>query len=94
MVSRVELSTRAANFPESPIRKLNPLADRAKEEGAKVYHVNIGQPDISTPERFMEGIRNSEVQVLSYSPSKGIKKVLESLVGYYRDQVIHLDIDE
>lgn len=94
MVSRVELSTRAANFPESPIRKLNPLADRAKKEGAKVYHVNIGQPDIPTPERFMEGIRNSEVQVLSYSPSKGIKKVLESLVGYYRDQDIHLDIDD
>lgn len=94
MSSRIKISSRGSNFPESPIRKLNPLADRAKNQGTKVYHVNIGQPDISTPERFMRGIRESNVEVLSYSPSKGIKNVLESLVGYYGDQQIELEIDD
>ncbi|MCF7890387.1 pyridoxal phosphate-dependent aminotransferase [Candidatus Bipolaricaulota bacterium] len=90
MHNPVNISARALSFPESPIRKLNPLADRAKDEGVKVYHVNIGQPDIATPDEFMNGIREADFDVLSYSPSKGIKKVLESLVGYYSDQGIKL----
>ena len=91
MNQSVEISRRASGFPESPIRKLNPLADRAKERGVRVYHVNIGQPDISTPEEFMNGIREAELDVLSYSPSKGIRKVLESLNRYYDDQGIDID---
>ncbi|MBS3735680.1 MAG: pyridoxal phosphate-dependent aminotransferase [Candidatus Bipolaricaulota bacterium] len=94
MTNPLKISSRALNFPESPIRKLNPLADRAKDEGVKVYHVNIGQPDIATPEEFMRGIREANIDVLEYSPSKGIRKVLESLTGYYNDQRIELSSDE
>ncbi len=90
MKRKDDLPGRALDFPESPIRKLNPLADRAKEKGVKVYHVNIGQPDIRTPEEFMNGIRESDVEVLSYSPSKGIKKVVKALVEYYRDHRVEL----
>ncbi|MFB6214648.1 MAG: aminotransferase class I/II-fold pyridoxal phosphate-dependent enzyme, partial [Candidatus Bipolaricaulia bacterium] len=90
----LKISSRALSFPESPIRKLNPLADRAKEEGVKVYHVNIGQPDIATPDEFMRGIREANIDVLDYSPSKGIRKVLDSLIGYYSDQGIGLSSDE
>lgn len=90
----MKISSRASEFPESPIRKLNPLADKAKDEGVKVYHVNIGQPDISTPKDFMAGIEEAGIEVLSYSPSKGIRKVLESLVGYYSDQGINISSEE
>lgn len=94
MTDSLKISSRALNFPESPIRKLNPLADRAKEEGVKVYHVNIGQPDITTPEEFMRGIKEANIDVLEYSPSKGIRKVLDSLISYYNDQGIELSSDE
>ncbi|MFB6290882.1 MAG: pyridoxal phosphate-dependent aminotransferase [Candidatus Bipolaricaulia bacterium] len=94
MNSRKKISRRARGFPESPIRKLNPLADRAKAEGAKIYHVNIGQPDIATPKQFMDGIREANLDVLSYSPSRGIKRVLESLVDYYNDQGISINEEE
>ncbi|MBS3812791.1 pyridoxal phosphate-dependent aminotransferase, partial [Candidatus Bipolaricaulota bacterium] len=66
------VSTRASQFPESPIRKLNSLGDKAESEGVHLYHLNIGQPDISTPEEFLNGIKNSDVEVLSYSPSGGL----------------------
>ena len=94
MDNAVKISGRASDFPESPIRKLNPLADRAKDEGVKVYHVNIGQPDIATPEKFIDGMRNADIEVLSYSPSKGIREVLDSLVGYYGDQGIDVTREE
>ncbi|MBS3786820.1 pyridoxal phosphate-dependent aminotransferase [Candidatus Bipolaricaulota bacterium] len=94
MDRKPKISTRASSFPESPIRKLNPLADRAKNEGTKVYHVNIGQPDIPTPKEFLDGIKEAGIEVLSYSPSKGIRKVLESLAGYYSDQGININPEE
>ena len=94
MNNNLNISTRASGFPESPIRKLNPLADRAKEDGVKVYHVNIGQPDITTPKAFMDGIREADVEVLSYSPSRGINRVLDGLVGYYSDQGIKISREE
>ncbi|MFW6111820.1 MAG: pyridoxal phosphate-dependent aminotransferase [Candidatus Bipolaricaulota bacterium] len=94
MTSKKRVSDRGLNFPESPIRKLNPLAEQAREEGVKVYHVNIGQPDIPTPREFMEGITQSRVEVLSYSPSKGKKETLEALIRYYRDTGIELKINE
>jgi aspartate aminotransferase len=87
-------SMRAADFPASPIRKLNPLAEEAKKEGTKVYHVNIGQPDIPTPTEFMQGIKEAEVEVLSYSPSKGKEETLEALSKYYSDQGIDLSREE
>mgnify|MGYP006291748393 CR=1 FL=1 len=94
MYDDLEVSNRAKSFPESPIRKLNPLADRAKEDGTKIHHVNIGQPDIPTPESFMNGMREADVEVLSYSPSNGIKEVREPLLSYYRDHGIKLDPDQ
>ncbi len=94
MTDSKKVSARALSFPESPIRKLYPLANRAKDQGVKVYHVNIGQPDIATPEEFMNGIREAELDVLSYSPSKGIKEVIESFLDYYSDQGIELNSEE
>jgi len=88
------ISERATRFPASPIRKLNPLADKAKQEGVKVYHVNIGQPDILTPEEFFRGMDESEIDVLSYSPSEGIDDVLQALKGYYNDSGITLEDGE
>ncbi len=87
-------STRAAQFPESPIRKLNPLSEKAEAEGVHLYHLNIGQPDIPTPDEFFAGITDSDVDVLSYSPSPGLPEVREALVRYYGDHGIDLQADE
>lgn len=94
MTSEPSLPKRASKFPASPIRKLNPLAERAKRDGTHVYHVNIGQPDIRTPKEFMEGIQEAGIEVLSYSPSKGKRETLEALAGYYSDHGIDLEPEE
>lgn len=88
------ISTRGANFPASPIRKLNPLAEETKQQGTRIYHVNIGQPDIPTPPEFMEGITEAQLEVLSYSPSKGMEETLEALIDYYGDQGVDLSRQE
>ena len=59
-------------MPHSPIRKLTPYADKAKLEGKKVYHLNIGQPDIETPEIMLDAIKNIDFKVWAYTPSEGI----------------------
>jgi aspartate aminotransferase len=79
----VRLSSRAAEMPASPIRRLVPYADRAKARGIKVYHLNIGQPDIETPAEMMDGYRHVNIKVLSYGPSQGLKEYIEVLVRYY-----------
>ncbi len=94
MSQRIRASKRAADFPASPIRKLNPLAEAVKKQGAKVYHVNIGQPDIKTPPEFMQGIKEADLEVLSYSPSKGKEETLAGLSTYYQDQGIDLSREE
>ncbi len=94
MNSNKEISSRAGLFPSSPIRKLNPLADKAKNEGVVVHHVNIGQPDIPTPTEFMKGIRETEIEVLSYSPSRGKQGALRKLQGYYEDHDINLNLED
>jgi len=83
-MSQVRLSRRAVEMPASPIRRLVPLADRAKARGVKVYHLNIGQPDIETPVEMMDGYHKFDIKVLSYGPSQGLKEYIDSLVGYYR----------
>lgn len=88
-----QIATRAGRVPPSPIRKLVPFADRAKRAGKKVYHLNIGQPDIPTPEEFLEGFRNPP-EVLAYTPSRGYEEALEALVRYYRGFEIELDKEE
>lgn len=76
-------SSRGKSMPESPIRKLVPLADKAKARGIKVYHLNIGQPDLPTPQVAIDAIRNIDRKVLEYSPSDGIKSLRTKLAGYY-----------
>ena len=78
------ISSRGANAHTSPIRKLSPYADAAKKAGRKVYHLNIGQPDIQTPPAALQKVRATDVKVLEYSPSAGIASYREKLPEYYR----------
>lgn len=70
-------------MPASPIRRLVPYADRAKDRGIKVYHLNIGQPDIETPAEMLEAYRRLDLKVIAYGPSNGLASYLNGLVGYY-----------
>jgi aspartate aminotransferase len=81
-------------MPDSPIRKLVPLADKAKEKGRKVYHLNIGQPDLPTPENALEAIRNIDRKILEYSPSEGIRSFREKLAAYYHTFNIDVTADD
>ena len=89
------LSARAQRIPASPIRRLAPLADAAKARGTKVYHLNIGQPDIPTPEPMLARLKELEARVLEYSPSTGTPEFLRSLQRYYQRRVgVALEIDQ
>jgi aspartate aminotransferase len=88
------ISWRARTVQASPIRKLKPLADHAKRAGKKIYHLNIGQPDISTPQEYFDGIRQAAQGVLAYSPSQGLDETLDALSEYYRACDISLNRDE
>lgn len=81
-------------MPESPIRKLVPYADVAKKAGRKVYHLNIGQPDIDTPEGALNAIRNFSQKVVEYSHSAGIYSYRQRLTDYYRRLNIHITPEE
>lgn len=81
-------------MPASPIRKLVPLANKAKAKGLKVYHLNIGQPDIPTPDIAMNAMRAIDRSVLEYSPSEGNRSFREKLVGYYGKFNIRVDVDD
>lgn len=72
-------------MPASPIRKLTPYADQAKSDGKKVYHLNIGQPDIETPEVMLTAIKNIDFKVWAYTPSEGIYSYRQKLANYYND---------
>ena len=89
-----QLSNRAVEMPQSPIRKLAPLAAAAKERGVKVYHLNIGQPDLKTPQEGLDVLRNIDRTILEYSPSQGFKSYREKLVDYYAKYKIHLTADD
>jgi len=89
-----EVSKRGVRMPESPIRKLVPFADKAKAAGKKVYHLNIGQPDLPTPKIAMEAIQNIKREILEYSPSEGIRSYREKLVGYYKKFKIDIDAND
>ncbi|MBR5735233.1 MAG: pyridoxal phosphate-dependent aminotransferase [Bacteroidales bacterium] len=88
------ISNRGKRMPESPIRKLAPLAEQAKARGTKVYHLNIGQPDLPTPQVAIDAIRNIDRKVLEYSPSQGYRSYREKLVGYYKKFNINLDPED
>ncbi len=78
------LSSRAAAMPPSPIRKLAPYADAAKARGIQIYHLNIGQPDIDSPEGFWNAVQNTGLKVLEYSPSQGIAPLRERMARHYQ----------
>ena len=84
------ISQRGIDMPASPIRKLVPLANKAKAKGIKVYHLNIGQPDLATPEVALRAAHHLERKVLEYSPSEGILSFREKLVDYY--QKFNIDV--
>ena len=88
------ISQRGLSMPASPIRKLVPLANQAKAKGIKVYHLNIGQPDIPTPEVGLDAARHLERKILEYSPSEGILSFREKLVKYYRKFNINVDVED
>ena len=78
-----EISLRAEQMPASPIRKLVPLADAARARGTKIYHLNIGQPDLPSPKEGLESLKHIDRKVLEYSPSDGYRSLREKLVTYY-----------
>ena len=81
-------------MPFSPIRKLAPLAAEAEKRGLKIYRLNIGQPDIPTPQKALDVLKNVDRKVLEYSPSQGILSLREALVNYYERYQIKLTPDE
>ena len=95
VAERFTLSERALEFPASPIRKLTPLAEAAKRRGTKVYHLNIGQPDIETPAVMLDRLKQMNERVLQYSPSAGTPDFLRSLQHYYERHVgVRLAMDQ
>lgn len=89
-----QISVRGQEMPESPIRKLAPLADDAKKRGVHVYHLNIGQPDLATPKSALDAIRNIDRKILEYSPSQGYQSYRQKLVKYYASYNINLTPDD
>lgn len=87
-----KISNKGTNMPESPIRKLVPYADIAKKNGNKVYHLNIGQPDIKTPEVALNAIKNFDIKVLEYSHSAGFESYRTKLSQFYKKQGLPIDI--
>ncbi|PXV65093.1 aspartate aminotransferase [Dysgonomonas alginatilytica] len=89
-----KISERGIQMPSSPIRKLAPLSDSAKARGLKVYHLNIGQPDLPTPQAGLDALKNIDRTILEYSPSDGYRSYREKLVGYYAKYNINVSADE
>jgi len=88
-----KISTKGGLMPLSPIRKLVPFAEQAKKEGVKVFHLNIGQPDIKTPDVALDAIKNSNLEVLEYSRSEGSETYREKLSEYYKKNDIQIAAD-
>lgn len=89
-----KISDRGVKMPLSPIRKLNPLAEKAKKEGKYVHQLNIGQPDIPAPEWAIRDLKNTDFKVVEYSPSEGELSLRESFVEYYKKYDINVTSDE
>ena len=84
-----KISNKGAQMPPSPIRKLVPYAEQAKKEGKHIYHLNIGQPDIHTPEVMLNAIKNNKLEVIEYSHSAGIESYRRKLATYYKKHNIN-----
>ena len=90
----LKISQRGHEMPASPIRKLVPYAEAAKKKGIKVYHLNIGQPDIETPQLCLDAVKNADFKVLEYSHSAGNESYRKKLVGYYAGNGIDITPNE
>ncbi len=90
----LQISERGQQMPPSPIRKLVPYAEAAKKRGLKVYHLNIGQPDVETPPAILNAVRNADITVLEYSHSAGNESYRRKLVQYYQRVGISVTIDD
>ena len=77
-------------MPPSPIRKLVPFSEDAKKRGIKIYHLNIGQPDIATPQMILDAVKHTGMKVLEYSPSPGFESYGKKLVEYYKRNNINV----
>src|SRR5687768_6164849 len=90
----LQISERGLQMPSSPIRKLVPYAEAAKQKGIHVFHLNIGQPDIETPALMLDAVRNTTIKVLEYSHSAGNESYRRKLVDYYKNAGINIHHDE
>src|SRR6187431_2285236 len=90
----LNISARGQHMPASPIRKLVPYAEAAKKRGIKVYHLNIGQPDIETPPAILDAVKNSDFKILEYSHSAGNESYRKKLVKYYASVGIHVTSEQ
>jgi aspartate aminotransferase len=88
------ISIRGKKMPESPIRKLAPFADLAKSKGRKVYHLNIGQPDIKSPELAIEAIKNIQLDIIEYGPSAGYESYRKKLAKFYQNQNVSVATED
>lgn len=89
-----KISQKGQKMPESPIRKLVPFAEVAKNKGHKVYHLNIGQPDIKTPEIAINAVKNIDINILEYSHSAGFESYRKKLSLYYQSKKLPIDISD
>ncbi|MBC9796091.1 pyridoxal phosphate-dependent aminotransferase [Sinomicrobium weinanense] len=88
------ISDKGRQMPESPIRKLVPYAEEARKKGRKVYHLNIGQPDIKTPKVALDAVKNNTIEILEYSRSEGSEQYREKIAGYYKNKGIDVTAKE
>lgn len=88
------ISQKGKNLPRSPIRKLVPFADQAKEQGKKIYHLNIGQPDINSPKVALDAVKNNDLEIVSYSHSAGFPSYRKKLANYYQKFDIPVNFDD
>lgn len=94
MDNTLQISQRGIDMPESPIRKLAPLAYKAEDNGIKIYRLNIGQPDLPTPKKALDVLKDVDRTTLEYSPSQGYRSLRQALVGYYERYQIKLNADD
>ena len=94
MVKELQISQRGIEMPASPIRKLAPLAYAAEDRGVKIYRLNIGQPDLPTPQKALDVMKHIERTTLEYSPSQGYRSLRQALVNYYDRYQIKLNAEE
>lgn len=88
------ISQKAVAMPASPIRKLVPFAEKAIKSGKKVYHLNIGQPDIQTPTQAIDAVKNTTIKVLEYSHSAGIESYRRGLAAYYQEHHLPVEMED